>query len=261
MTPVPAGAAPSGAAPARVRDLAGAWRRTRLVLPDGSADSNADRTTVTWLQATSFYVDLRQPPERPSFAGVRGRDAMSPEQQAWVSSQEGFAGCLVQDGAAFTWHRELDLQPPGAFLDEATLRYQTTSEEVLIEDGIHQSYAEHWRALGVASSPRWGVRVSGEGDQLGMLIRVGDWFGWACGPSTATAASTGTADSPWSRTEISLGVIRDGEWTITSSSLPFREGTGFAPRVTGSVVVTSGLSAAGQPIAQQWDLLAAEGEI
>jgi hypothetical protein len=248
---------PRGAAPSRVRDLAGAWRRTRLVLPDGSGD--ADQTTVTWLQATSFYVDLRQPPQRPSFAGVRGRDAMTPEQQAWASRQEGFAGCLVQDGAAFTWRRELDLQPPGAFVDEATLRYETTSDAVLIEDGIHQDYAEHWSSLGVASSPRWGVRVSGADDQLGVLIRVGDWFGWAYGP--AAAPTTGTAHSPWLRTEISLGVIRDGEWTITSSSLPFREGTGFAPRVTGSVVMTSGLSAAGQPTAQQWDLLAAEGEI
>jgi hypothetical protein len=247
-----------------VRDLAGAWRRTRLVLPDGSGDSgsgddSADRTTVTWLQATSFYVDLRQPPGRPSFVGVRGRDAMTAEQRAWASRQEGFAGCLVQDGTAFTWRRELDLQPPGAFVDEATLRYDATDDEVLIEDGIHQVYAEHWTSLGVASSPRWGVRVSGEDDQLGLLIRVGDWFGWACGPAAGTDSDA--AGSPWLRTEVSLGVIRDGEWRITSSSLPFREGTGFVPRVTGSVVVTSGLSGAGQPTAQQWDLLAAEGEI
>ncbi|MCW2524005.1 MAG: hypothetical protein JWO63_2340 [Frankiales bacterium] len=247
--------------PTLVRELAGAWRRTRLILPDGSGD--ADATTVTWLQSTSLYVDLRQPADRPAFGGATDGDSggfsgeadLSQRQRDWIAGQEGFAGSLNKAGAVFSWRRELDLRPPGAFADEGTLAYQG---EVLVEEGIHQPYAEHWTRVDAGNSPRWGVRVSGDGGQLGLLFRVGDWFGWAHGPGGPQSAESG---SPWARTEISLGLISNGEWRIVRSSRPLREGTVFTPRVTGSVVMTSGVSPQGEQIEQQWDLLWSEGEI
>jgi hypothetical protein len=247
---------PDGA-PQQVRDLAGGWRRTLLLSPDGGRDES---TKVIWLQATSFYVDLRCPADRPSFEGVRGATTMTAQQHAWARTQEGFAGALVLADGVFHWRRSIDLQPPGPYEDAGTLRYQ---DGILLERGVHQNYAEHWVPAGPASKPRWGVQVIGEDQRPAILIRVGNWFGWARGRARSTELPDSNFDPDFAflDCEISIGRISGEQWLISDSTLPFREGASFAARFTGNVLVTAGLSYDGSPEEQRWDLVSAEGEV
>ena len=48
--------------------LAGLWRRSLIMWPDGRRDTT---TWVNWLQGGKSYIDLRQPRGRPDFSGVR----------------------------------------------------------------------------------------------------------------------------------------------------------------------------------------------
>jgi glutamine synthetase len=88
--------------------LTGSWRRTLLVRPDGSTDATS---SVTWLQAGAYYVDLRLPAglPRPAPGPVTGLPAADLPALATV---EGFAGRLRADGPWTCWDRAVDLHPP-----------------------------------------------------------------------------------------------------------------------------------------------------
>jgi hypothetical protein len=128
-------------------ECAGLWRRTLLLEADGSRDSG---TVVTWLQGITAYVDSR-----------------------------GFAGTLSQRGDVFHWHRTVDLQPPGPYPDEGSVRW---CDGVLVETGVHADYVEHWvRDSPVAASAAscGAMFIVAPHGEPGLLLRVGGLFGWA----------------------------------------------------------------------------------
>jgi hypothetical protein len=122
----------------------GLWRRTLLIGADGSRDTGTD---VTWLQSISGYVDSR-----------------------------GFAGTLHQRDDVFEWHRDVDLEPPGPFPDAGAMRWDG---DVLIETGVHEHYVEHWVRDEGPRTPSGTVFLSAPDGGAGLLVRVGDLFGWA----------------------------------------------------------------------------------
>ncbi|WP_319457851.1 MULTISPECIES: hypothetical protein [unclassified Mycobacterium] len=122
----------------------GLWRRTLLIGADGSHDTSAD---VRWLQSISGYVDSR-----------------------------GFAGTLHQRDDVFAWHRDVDLEPPGPFPDAGAMRWDG---DVLIETGVHEHYVEHWVRDEGPRTPSGAVFLSAPDGAAGLLVRVGDLFGWA----------------------------------------------------------------------------------
>ncbi len=127
-------------------DCAGLWRRTLLINPDGSRDSG---TGVTWLQGITAYVDTR-----------------------------GFAGTLSQSDNVFEWHRSVDLEPPGPFPDAGSMHW---SDGVLVETGVHAEYVEHWCRESEAATPCGALFLVAPSGQPGLLLRVGQLFGWAGG--------------------------------------------------------------------------------
>jgi hypothetical protein len=127
-------------------ECAGLWRRTLLVQPDGSRDT---ATEVTWLQGITAFVDSR-----------------------------GFAGTLAQRGDVFCWRRIVDLEPPGPHPDEGSMRWR---DGILIETGVHADYIEHWSRDTEPETPCGALFVVAGDGQPGLLVRVGDLFGWAGG--------------------------------------------------------------------------------
>jgi hypothetical protein len=129
-----------------VSDCIGLWRRTLLIEADGSRDTGTD---VTWLQGITAYVDSR-----------------------------GFAGTLNQRGDVFEWHRALDLEPPGPHPDAGAMRWQDGN---LVETGVYADYVEHWSRDGFVGTPCGAVFLVAPDGEKGLLVRVGDHFGWAGG--------------------------------------------------------------------------------
>ena len=150
-------------------DCTGLWRRTLLVGADGARDTS---TGVVWLQGVTAYVDSR-----------------------------GFAGTLHQRDDVFSWHRDIDLEPPGPFPDAGSMRWVG---DVLVETGVHEHYVEHWVRDDGTRTPSGAVFLSAPDGGAGLLVRVGDLFGWA----GAACVVIGTVDTPqWT----ALGLVVDDD--------------------------------------------------
>jgi hypothetical protein len=212
----------------------GLWRRTLIERPGSAPDRS---TAVFWLQGRSGFVDLRQPPDRPSFEHVRCLRQLGDREIAWLASQEGFAGTLAVAGDRAEWHRAIDIQPATGIADRARL---SRIGDRLAEYGTEAEYFEEWELQPGETEPCWDVALA-DGALRGRLLRVGAVFAYArsrprplAGEGTL-AARVAAAPSLAARQdlvdiEISLGRIVDDRWTIERSSLPFKEGTILAPQ-------------------------------
>ena len=180
----------------------GLWRRTLLIEADGSRDTG---TNVLWLQGRSLFVDVRGP-------------------------GEGFAGRLGQHDDVFEWDRLVDLQPPG-LPDAGRMSW---AGDTLVEIGVHADYTEHWHPEPGSADPCWGAVVSAR-EVSGVLVRVGERFGWA------------------RPQEVSLGTVSGTEWRITESSDADRVGAVLHPRLeSGQLRVDDDIA---------WDIDETEGSV
>jgi hypothetical protein len=220
-----------------VGDLGGLWRRSLIVRADGSRDTE---TWVRWLQGLTDYIDLRQPPERPDFAGVRCLRDLTMAQLGWLAAQDGFAGQLRVSGGIFEWRRDIDFQPPADTPDRGSL---TRDGDLMIEEGYHSPYIEHWHPAIGAESPICALRLrDAAAGCLGQIVRVGDVFAYARGRSTAlpalpdlpaciAGAGSVTLAQDMMDCEISFGSVSTTGWTIERSTLPFKEGRRLMTRL------------------------------
>lgn len=144
--------------------LRGVWQRTLLAVP-GQADDT--RSTVFWLQTAHWHGDLRLPADRPGFQRAAATSALSPQQAAWLATQQGFAGftevrpqpdhdaplgvpAALQAAAAQApwceWHRRFDVQPFSGKRDLGVLLLSEDGD-TLEEYGVEADYHETWRRL------------------------------------------------------------------------------------------------------------------
>jgi hypothetical protein len=166
-----------------IADCGGLWRRSLLIDADGTHDTGGG---VSWLQGITAYVDSR-----------------------------GFAGHLHQSGNVFQWHRDIDLEPPGPFPDTGTMHWDG---EVLVETGVHADYVEHWVRDRVSTMPVGAVVLRAPDGGEGLMLRVGDLFGWA---SSGVVVIGQVGGPDWERLDIVLSdhdVAANGvRWNIERS--------------------------------------------
>lgn len=190
-----------------IAECAGLWRRILLIDADGSRDTG---TNVQWLQGISLFVDVRGP-------------------------GEGFAGQLEQRLDVFKWTRYVDLQPPG-LPDAGRMSWDG---DIMVEVGVHADYTEHWQREPGPTDPCWGLLLRTADDAAGVLVRVGERFGWAWRDAHAG--------------EISLGEITGTDWRITTSAAADRVGALLNPRLTaGQLRVDDDIA---------WDIKESEGSV
>ncbi|MEV0466430.1 hypothetical protein AB0I30_32810 [Nocardia tengchongensis] len=234
------------AVPVVMSECAGLWQRTLLVDTDGAPDTTTD---VRWLQGLTRFVDLRRPMPRPDYSEVRCAAELTGQQRAWLRMQDGFAGVLTQSGDVFHWQRRIELQAPGPFPDEGRM---SRSGDVLVEIGVHADYFEHWARSEVPDTC-WAMDLESPDGDRAILLRAGDRFGWAHLDSAGAV-------------ELSLGDVAHGEWVITDSCLPYREGHLLQPRwktasETGNTLFTSTIDAEGAQVTPQWIVRYTEGNV
>jgi hypothetical protein len=251
----------------RITDLHGLWKRTLLAFPGEPADTS---TQVHWLQSQTYYADLRQPAGRPDFSGVPCLRDLTPQQVDWMARQECFAGCLERDGAFFEWSRDIDYQPKTGAPDAGRLWFDG---DLLIEEGRHLPYIEHWRRGDGAASPCAGVRLrETAGERLGFIVRVGDVFMTARGrpraipgpdrlPTHVGLARDLSEAQDLVDMEVSFGSISARGWLIERSSLPFREGGRFSASRSEGSIITGDIGPSGIAITRRWTALDTDGVV
>ncbi|MDP1618155.1 hypothetical protein [Phenylobacterium sp.] len=148
-------------------EVTGVWRRELITAPGGYRD---DSTRVFWVQADSWYGDIRLRIDIPRRAGATGFADFSDAELIELAKAQGFAGQLTVTPEMCAWRRDLDYQPPGPIPDEGTWRIEG---DILIEGGIHAEYEEIWRL----EPQSQGLRAAfGLGEAQGLLVIAGDHF-------------------------------------------------------------------------------------
>ncbi|MEI9901835.1 MAG: hypothetical protein WDN31_18935 [Hyphomicrobium sp.] len=250
-------------------DMQGLWNRSLLVRPDKTRDTT---TWVAWLQGPTLFVDLRQPAGRPSFYGVRSLGDLSSEQITWLAEQEGFAGRLEQDEEFFVWRRVLDFQPMSRTPDSGRLYFEG---EIMVEEGRHSPYIEHWHREPAAASPCAAMQLCDRRGTLGFLVRAGETFMYArAGDSKSRPAESRLSDGLDEAAsleaarqlvdcEISFGQVSGTAWTIVRSSLPYREGARLDPKIDRfeNRCGTADVAADGSAMQRHWDIMELEGDV
>jgi hypothetical protein len=158
-----------------IEDLAGVWRRTLLVDPDGSSDRTSD---VYWLQLGRLCGDIRT-------AAIQGAGI--------ADCQSAFAGALKRHGTAYHWDPDWTFGiPPEAPPDEGYLSWRG---EILHEEGVHIDYVEHWRRVALPDLGDFACHLlDGSGVRAGLLIRIGAFA--FCAKLAAGGTGAETAVSP-----------------------------------------------------------------
>jgi hypothetical protein len=249
----------------RLDQLGGLWRRSLIRLPDGTEDRT---TEVHWLQGPSCYADLRQPAERPSFAGVTCLRDCGPDHLAWMARQEGFAGRLVQAGDFFEWEREIDFQPPSATPDAGRLWLE---DGMMKEEGRDNPYLEHWHSCPAGEPSAALTLVEDATGVTAALVVVGSVFMFARARATVlpvgatlsdllAEAPDATAAQNLLDCEISLGAVEDGQFLVQRSTLPFREGAELRPFRDKNRFTMAGINPTGAALTQVWRIGEEEGD-
>jgi len=219
-------------------------------------------TWVRWLQTAHWHADLRVPATARPAAGRRLFDG---ESAARLAAQQGHFGRTTVEqlpaaaepdpGAAdadgepqapalplpavevCTWHRQLDVQPPGAHTDAGSILFDNPDR--LIETGLHGDYLEVWERLPdtVGRSLVLEMAAHAEGQAAIWWLLAGGYLMRVRPRAAAWPADTAAGDTLASLLqrhpdagadlldfEISAGRLRGGLWTIERSTLPPFEG-------------------------------------
>lgn len=246
--------------------LTGLWRRSLLLTADGDADTTAD---VTWLQAGELYVDLRLPAATPT-PDVRCLRDLDRAGACALAQVEGFAGRLLADGPWARWERLVDLQPPSGTPDEGRL---VAENGHVVETGRHVGYVEHWHRTPGHSGPVAGLLLCETATRaIGVLVRVGRYFGWARGRARPLPPGGRLADHVAAArtlrdvqdlldTEVAIGRIDRKGAVRTGSSLPWRVGAPFRFGTDGARLITEDVGPDGGPVRREWEVLGREGAL
>ncbi|WP_052441235.1 hypothetical protein [Streptacidiphilus anmyonensis] len=251
-------------------DLGGVWRRTLVPEADGSTDRTS---SVTWVQGPTLFGDLRQPAGLDAAVGASPLRDLDHHQLLALCGQRAFAGTLQQDGEAFSWVRRIDLHPTAPLPDTGTLRWE---EGVLVEEGLHEAYLEHWERIGgPPAAPAAALLEDPQDGCTGLLVRAGSWFCYARDryaplpmPLVSLVEQVGGCDrraqgAALLDCEVSVGRVRAGRWEIVRSTLPHRVGTDLAPEWnrTGDKLRIRDADRDGRPHPRDWQPVQAEGPV
>lgn len=232
------------------------WRRLAMAVPGTVVDTS---TEVQWLQAGELFIDLRTPAGMPAVTG-RALGELTRADLLALCGQQAFAGRLLHDGAEWTWCREVDLHPADPLPDRGRLHL---ADGILVETGIGRDYFEDW-AAGAPQPSGVELALCDDTGRPGLLLRVGEHFGYVRGRATGIAPTPGVAlrdavaraDLESARAlmdlEISLGTVEDGRWVIARSTLPFRVGDDLAPELGSGEITVAERGTAGEPVRRRW---------
>lgn len=209
-------------------ELTGVWRREEITAPGGYRD---DTTRVFWVQADSWYGDIRLRIDIPRRDGATGFDDYADAELVELAETQGFAGQLTVTPKLCAWRRDVDYQPPGPVPDEGTWKIDG---DILVEGGVHIEYEEIWR---LEPGSR-GLRAAfAQDDSQGLLVLAGDHFlriegrrtplpsGESLPALVKAALAAGDREGACALLDMPISYGRIGDdWRIVLSTLPWREG-------------------------------------
>jgi hypothetical protein len=122
----------------------GLWKRETIQIGNSTPYEN---TTVYWLQAATYFADIRIPLTQPALPPEQNLLELEPAQLLRYAEITSFAGMIEATDTWIRWHRQIDFQPNPHSIDQGQVHYEGDN---LIEigefeaDGMTQTYREVW---------------------------------------------------------------------------------------------------------------------
>lgn len=218
----------------------GCWKRSWIKFADGTLD---DTTSVVWLQTESQMVDVRINDVASDIANRSDLHECTMDQLRAIASNDassGFTECgrpvLGADGmraATASWNTRghgVNFQPVSAFPEPGLMTWNEDGT-VMIERAPSGAYVEEWHLVPYSRHP-----LSVSHDSLASTYRAGDVAVFVRDrtipiPRKARLldlldeyATDRTMIEALLDCEFSVAELSGGEWTITMSNLPWRQG-------------------------------------
>jgi hypothetical protein len=226
------GPRPSEAGPELPSWLLGVWSRDWI----SKRGVRSDTLDVHYLQAPTFFADVRFPRERPELRHAGSFADSTDDELRLLARQRGFAGRTSVAGAIATWHHEIDFQPPDGTDDIG--RLEPIEGVGMYEHALDDSYIESWRYVTRGEGRFLVIKIERAGRLDRMLLVAGDYFLYVRNRAKdlpiaesleALIDSTRASRSQiieYLDCEFSAGKVRGGAvtWEIQHSTLPWREG-------------------------------------
>ncbi len=221
--------------------MTGCWKRAWIEFADGTID---DTGTVVWLQTQSLMADVRIAADRPDLATRSGLHDCTVEELRAISvsdASSGYTECgpvvVGADGlrtATVSWHTRghgVNFQPVSAFPEPGLMTWDEDGT-VMVERAPSGAYVEEWRLVPGSRRPLCVMQIGGE-----VIYRSGD---------IAVFVRDRAIDIPrparlpelldeYSQDRAMMEALLDCEfsvaeragdgWVVTTSTLPWREGT------------------------------------
>ena len=221
--------------------MLGCWRRAWIEFANGTIDNT---TTVIWLQTDSLMVDVRIPAHRHSLTTRTSlKECTIDDLRALAASDasSGFTECGpvtvnpdgVPSGTA-TWHTRghgVNYQPVSAFPEPGLMTWNDDGT-VMFERAPSGAYTEEWRLVPGSRDPLTVTSVNSDTVYRagGIAVLVRDRVVPIPRQARLRELLDEYADD---RTmleslldcEFSVAQRNGGEWTVSASTLPWKEGT------------------------------------
>lgn len=221
--------------------LFGCWKRAWIKFADGTID---DTTTVVWLQTESQMVDVRINADPLNISHRSGlHDCTIDELHALAlnDASSGFTECgppvVGADGlrcATASWNTRghgINFQPVSAFPEPGLMTWNADGT-LMMEYAPSGAYVEEWRLVPGSREP-----LSVTQREHGTVYRSGVVAVFVRDraiPIPRLARLSELVDEYWEdRTmieelldcEFSVAEMKEGEWRVTASTLPWKQGT------------------------------------
>jgi len=218
--------------------MTGCWRRAWIEFADGKRDAAG---VVLWLQTESAMVDVRVAATRGDFTGCTNLEDCTIDQLRAIAGADGSSGwteCTpVREGpdgtrtATAEWHTRghgINFQPVSAYPEPGLMSWNDDGT-VMHERAPSGAYVEEWRLVPASRDPLF-VRS-------GNLYRAGDVAVVVRDRTQPVPRQARLPDlveefaGDWATLqalldcEFSIAERHDGQWMITTSTLPWLEGT------------------------------------
>lgn len=122
----------------------GLWKRESIQL--GDADPYED-TIVFWLQAETYFADIRIPLNQPSLLPHQSLIDLEPAELLKFATFNAFAGTIDATEHWIRWNRTIDFKPNPSRIDQGSVHFEGQNlievGEFEVDDNV-QPYLEVW---------------------------------------------------------------------------------------------------------------------
>lgn len=220
----------------------GVWRRSLLTTQSGTHDTSSH---VYWLQTSWYHGDVRIPADRPLALRSASLATLDRTAMCELARQGGFVGITSIRGQRCQWHRYMDYRAKEPVPDIGIMHFE--HPDLLLEDDVDGAYHEDWQRLPDSLGFSGCVLLEEEGSDTprrAYLLIAGQYFMWVRDrrkmlPEQLTLPAL-VADTDVDETrlrelvdfETSFGRVNArGDWVISHSTLPWREGVSLLENI------------------------------